>query len=207
MRLEHSFKSFKEILPLWMADVRSIYPSAKVASRFRLSMDCKDITRRSSSMLFALCKRQIRLPRLPLVTTWQRQAIVLAEALDHAFQKFSCLIQQGDILRIADMDWRAGRVHSEGSLVFRFCFQFTTVSGGTGRRRVFMVIFCGQTILIRFHDHVHCETLAKEDQRTSIERRLFLIDGNTYEVLQIRILCDLLHKFAVYELELCLDNE
>ena len=71
----------------------------------------------------------------------------------------------------------------------------------------FMVILCGQDIFIRFHDHVHCETLAKENQRTSIERRLFLIAGDTYEVLQIRILCDLLHKFAVYELELCLDNE
>ena len=70
-----------------------------------------------------------------------------------------------------------------------------------------MVIFLRQDVFVCLHDHVHCDTLAEEDQCTGIERGFLLVAGETYEVLQVWILRDLFHKFTVRILKLCLDDE
>lgn len=49
MRLEHSFNSFKKMLSLWMDEASPIYPTARVANRLRLRMDCRNITSKPSS--------------------------------------------------------------------------------------------------------------------------------------------------------------
>lgn len=83
-------------------------------------------------MLPALSECQVLFPGLPLVVPWQGQAVVAAEApIDHPLKEFPVLIQQGDILGIADMSRRTGRIEGHGSFVLRFLFRAPSFSGRT----------------------------------------------------------------------------
>lgn len=64
-----------------------------------------------------------------------------------------------------------------------------------------------QKVFICLHDDFMCQAFPEQDQCTCIKRRLFLIAGKSYEVLQIRILRDLFHKFTVRILKLCLNDQ
>ena len=58
------------------------------------------------------------------------QAVAAAEAPDHPLKEFPRLVQQGDVLGIADMGRRTGRVKGQGSLVLRFLFRTFSFGGG-----------------------------------------------------------------------------
>ena len=68
-------------------------------------------------MLPALRECQVCFSGLPPVAPRQRQAVVPAEAPYHPLKEFSCLVEQGDVLGIADMGRRTGRVKGQGPLV------------------------------------------------------------------------------------------
>lgn len=70
-----------------------------------------------------------------------------------------------------------------------------------------MVIFPGKHGFVRLHDHLHGDALAEQHQRAGIERRLLLVAGQPYEVLQVRVLRNLFHQLPVRVLELRLDDE
>jgi len=54
-------------------------------------------------MLPALGECQVLFPGLPPVAPWRGQTIVAAEASDHPLKELPALVQQGDVLGIADM--------------------------------------------------------------------------------------------------------
>ena len=83
-------------------------------------------------MLSALGECQVLFPGLPPVAPWQGQAVAAAEAPNHPLKEFPALVEQGDVLGIADMGRCTGRVEGQGSLVLRFLFRVPSF-GGRGR--------------------------------------------------------------------------
>ena len=80
-------------------------------------------------MLPALRECQVCFSGLPPVAPRQRQAVVPAEAPYHPLKEFSCLVEQGDVLGIADMGRRTGRVKGQGPLVLWFLFRAPSFGG------------------------------------------------------------------------------
>lgn len=52
-KVKKEIERIKKMLSLCTADVKPMYPAARVASIFRFRMDCSDITRRSSSSKYS----------------------------------------------------------------------------------------------------------------------------------------------------------
>lgn len=70
-----------------------------------------------------------------------------------------------------------------------------------------MFSFPGKHRFVRLYNHLHGDAPAKQHLRTGIERRLFLVAGQPYEVLPARGFRDLFHESPVRVLELRLNDE
>lgn len=80
-------------------------------------------------ILPALSECHVLFPGLPPIAPWQGQAVVVAGAPDHPLKGLPVLVQQEDVLWIADMGRCTGRIEGQGPLVLRSLFRTLSFGG------------------------------------------------------------------------------
>lgn len=77
----------------------------------------------------ALCKSQIVFSRFAAIVAGEFQSTGFTHTVYHVLQFFSCLIKQGYVLRIPDIDWSTDGVNGQDSFVsLTFSGKFSFVS-------------------------------------------------------------------------------
>lgn len=66
---------------------------------------------------------------------------------------------------------------------------------------------CGKEDIHLPHQHLSGNAFTEDDQCACNKRGVFLVAEKSGKILQIRILCNLLHEFTVSILKLCLDDQ